>query len=107
MVTLQPLFHRDKMCVAILWHHNEAIDKAVRNFAGRQFSISNHCWYIPYSIERLTRLRETLEQITEVVICDHVGQDFPREILLSESERPEIQVPKDYIETLKRLRYSE
>jgi integrase/recombinase XerD len=107
MVTLQPLWHRNKLCVGIRWRHNDAIDKAVRQFEGRQFSITKRCWYIPYSLEQLVKLRQLLEPICEVIVCDNQEQDFPRELLLPEKKTTEIKLPPDYIETLKRLRYSE
>jgi integrase/recombinase XerD len=106
MVTLQPLLHRNKLCVAILWNSNKVIDKAVRNFCGRQFSISKRCWYIPYSEEQFRKLCEELGKVSEVVICDNAEQDFPKELLLPEKSA-EVTLPPDYIETLKRLRYSE
>lgn len=107
MVTLQPLWHRNKMCIAILFKRNAVIDQVVRNLSGRLFSISKHCWYVPYSEEQLKRLREIFEEIGEVTICDNLEQDIPRELLLPAKVIPDVQLPVDYIETLKRLRYSE
>lgn len=105
MVTLQALWHRDKMCIAILWQNNKAVEAVVRNFPARSFSITHHCWYIPYSEEALMQLRIKLEAITEVRVCDNPEQGLPYQVTIP-STNPEVMVPLEYAETLTRLRYS-
>jgi len=107
MVTLQPLWHREKMCIAIYWQHNQDVERVVRNFSGRMFSISNRCWYIPYSEEQLVKLRAALEAVSPVIVSDNPEQHFPCEVLLPAVALREIVLPQEYYETLVRLRYSE
>src|SRR5687767_6483077 len=104
MVTLQPVMHRKEICIAILWNKNSAIERIVRNFMGRQFSITLRCWYIPYAEKALADLKQALETVSTVTIRDNIEQCLPTEILLP--EKPVVEVPCVYRETLQRLRYS-
>lgn len=106
MVTLQPLWHRHKMCIGIYWQNNARVENAVRNFPGRLFSMSNRCWYIPYTMEQLEKLRMALEKVSTVVVNDNPEQNLPALVLLPEIKLPEVMLPPDYLETLIRLRYS-
>jgi len=106
MVTLQALWHRDKMCIAILWQNNKAVEGVVRNFPGRLFSVTHRCWYIPYSEEALMQLRIKLEQVSEVSVCDNPEQGLPYQVTIAANYPPVVMLPPEYAETLTRLRYS-
>lgn len=103
-VTLQPMMHRNQICIAIRWKHNPKVEHLVRNFPGRQFSITHKCWYIPYSDQQFSQLRSSLELECTVHIIDNFDQELPSQIL--NPDVPEVSLPPDYRETLIRMRYS-
>lgn len=63
------------------------------------------CWYVPYSEKGLADLKQALETVSKVTIRDNIEQCLPAEILLP--EKPVVEVPSVYRETLQRLRYSQ
>lgn len=104
MVTLQPLVHRNQLCVAILWRNNPAAERVVRNFPGRKFSITHRCWYIPYADEQVAQLRSALERVSAVELHDNLEQDLTQAVMLPAPV--ELALPPDYQEMLVRMRYS-
>ena len=74
MVTLKPVMHRKKICIAILWSNNSAVERVVRNFGGRQFSITLRCWYVPYSEHALEDLKRALTTVSTVIVGDNIEQ---------------------------------
>ena len=40
IVTLHPLLHRNQLCVAIRWQNSAVVERVVRSFPGRLFSIT-------------------------------------------------------------------
>jgi site-specific recombinase XerD len=103
-VTLQPLVHRNQLCVAIRWRNNTAVERIVRAFPGRKFSITHRCWYILHSDDQLVNLRQQLEGVAEVYLDNGTEQDLDTQLLLPQPAEPTL--PADYYETLQRMRYS-
>lgn len=105
LVTLRPLVHRQQLCVAIHWQKSDVVERLVRAFPDRKFSITHRCWYILFDEERLSRLRRQLEAVARVEMRDHVEQELNKELLLPMAAGPDL--PPDYYELLVRRRYSE
>jgi integrase/recombinase XerD len=103
MITLKPLNHRGKLCISIIGRLSKDVVTAIRQIEGRSFSITHHCWYVPFSAEMLHQVKERLQQHEPVSISDHSAfkttSDEPR--------RNTIELPEIYRETLVKLRYSE
>jgi integrase/recombinase XerD len=102
-VSLQPLLHRNQLCVAIRWPQNADIEWIVRNFPERSFSITHRCWYIVYSETRLEQLIAALKPYP-IELKANDFQNLPLSLL--QPDTPEVVLPPDYRETLVRLRYS-
>jgi len=97
--------HRGALCIAIFWENNKAVEAIVRSFEFRRFSITHHCWYIPFSESCLNALVTRLKYVDDVIFNDNVDQALPVEIL--QPCRPSApEIPNEYGETLTRLGYS-
>ena len=105
LVTLQPLVHRQQLCVAIRWQNSDVVERLVRAFPDRKFSITHRCWYILFDEEKLGLLRRQLEAVAAVEMRDHMEQALTKEVLLPMAAEPGL--PPDYYELLVRRRYSE
>lgn len=104
IVTLHPLLHRNQLCVAIRWQNSAVVERVVRSFPGRLFSITHRCWYIPHAEDKLQELKARLAPHCHVHLHDHLQQDLPHPIMAPPA--PEVTLPPDYLETLLRMRYS-
>lgn len=107
MVFLRPLRHRDQLCVTISGDLTAPVILAVRKFPDRRFSITHRCWYIIYEEKRLARLRAVLEALCPVTIEGSFDQRILPDVLLPVPEVVRMEVPREYVETLRRRRYSE
>lgn len=103
MITLTPLLHRGRLCIAIKGL-NELADKLVRGFPGRLYSATHRCWYIPLSDTSLEELTEVLSAADAINVVANTAQDLPVSLLYPS---PEVTLPPIYNETLRKLRYSE
>ena len=102
---LEPLWHRDHLCIAIRgWLEKDAY-RVVNNFTGRLYSKTHRCYYVPYEPESLLKLRQALAPYAEV---REDGWEKNANGLLPESlANALISVPQSFTDGLKRLRYSE
>ena len=53
MLTLEPLVHRDALCVAIRGRMSAAAYQSLSQFTDRKYSKSLRCFYIRYTAEAL------------------------------------------------------
>jgi integrase/recombinase XerD len=101
MITLEPLIHRDHLCIAI--RYGAAYD-FIRAFNGVAYSMTHQCYYVVHTEERLNDL---LTGITRFVPCEPGGwdevSDGPRRKVFLKSL---VDVPKAYSEELTKLGYS-
>ena len=61
-IKLEPLFHRERHCIAIRFEYNSDIAKVVKTIPGTRFSITHKCWYIPEGEPVLELLTSTFRQ---------------------------------------------
>lgn len=67
-IRLEPLEHRRMLCIAIRGKLSRDVDQFIRGHRNRSYSITNKCWYFPYTSEQLFYLFEELRKITPVEI---------------------------------------
>jgi len=74
----------------------------VNTFAGRQYSSTHKCYYIPYSEASLDEVSKALSEVTEIQLLkwdQHTGPEKTSDI-------PVVSIPLSYSETLIKMRYS-
>lgn len=103
MLTLEPLVHRDALCVAIRGRISAAAYQSLSQFTDSKYSKSLRCFYIRYSTESLNQLRH--------VLCPHDDvklEGFDETCSLAESSLTKLAViiPSAYPDKLVRMRYS-
>jgi len=103
MVTLEPLTHRDNICIAIRGKMSAAAHHALNNFPDRKYSTTHRCYYVIYSKEVLLRLHTILKEYCELAL-----HGFNDDFELTENTLPanSVVIPKAYPEKLIRMRYS-
>jgi hypothetical protein len=59
-IVLSPLRHRDGDHIAILFAHDTELARIVKGIAGRAYSSTHRCWYVPVlvGLEQVTRFLE-------------------------------------------------
>ncbi len=96
--------HRNIRCIAIRGKLIPPVDKAIREFEGRRFSITHRCWYIPYSDRQLEKLTLLLKKHDDVELG---GTFYPVSISpITHIPKILVTLPPDYSEKLVRMRYS-
>lgn len=107
MITLQPLMHREKLCIAMHGVYRSDILPLIKQQPKVRYTQTHRCWYIPYSEENLKSLRSVLENVTAVKMVDNTEQQLPSSLLYEVAEPILVVLPPLYTETLRKLRYSE
>jgi len=103
MLTLEPLLHRDTLCVAIRGRISAAAYQSLSQFTDRKYSKSLRCFYIKYTADALKNLYNALSQNDEIRL-----QGFDDTCALSETSlaKHAVIIPDAYSEKLIRMRYS-
>ena len=103
MLTLEPLVHRDTLCVAIRGRISAAAYQSLSQFTDRKYSKSLRCFYIRYTADALKNLYNVLCLNDEVKL-----QGFDDAGALSETSlaKHAVIIPDAYSEKLIRMRYS-
>lgn len=103
MLTLEPLVHRDTLCVAIRGRISAAAYQSLSQFTDRKYSKSLRCFYIRYTADALKNLYNVLCLNDEVRL-----QGFDDAGVLSETSlaKHAVIIPDAYSEKLIRMRYS-
>jgi integrase/recombinase XerD len=101
-VVLEPLWHEDKLNIAIRgWLEKDAF-RALNNFPNRKYSSTHKCYYIPYrpdAIDALKKIRSPYIAIEEAG-WERTSKDVPDPLMNV------LSIPKEFAETLDRMRYS-
>jgi integrase/recombinase XerD len=97
-LTLSPLLHREKLCIAIKGYLSAEPARVIRAFPNRMYSKTHGCWYVVYTAETLSQLTRVLTTVARVSIPT----------LFCENPTPlnSTELPEGYRECLVRLRYS-
>ncbi len=103
-IDLVPLWHRDIYCIAIRNCLDSRANFVVRNFPNRQYSKSNGCWYVKYSLATLDHLFQKLSQFSLVRVPIPFNEELKKIHL---STKTVTALPEGYSECLIRMRYSE
>jgi integrase/recombinase XerD len=107
MIVLRPLWHREQFCVTISGDLTGKALQAIRKFPDRKFSITHRCWYIVYQEAKLQELKVLLETCGPVVLEGDFNHENPSDIPISDTKELGPEVPGEFVETLRRMRYSE
>ena len=103
MLTLEPLVHRDALCVAIRGRISAAAYQSLSQFTDSKYSKSLRCFYIRYSAEQLKKLQHVLGPHDEIKL-----QGFDETCSVAETSLTKLAViiPPAYPDKLVRMRYS-
>ena len=103
MITLEPLFHCDSLCIAIRGKYSQVVSNLIRKFPGILYSQTHRCFYVLYSAEALSDLKSTL---TPHVECAAWGWDLNNSSGFRERYASIlVTVPPEYEELLIKMRY--
>jgi integrase/recombinase XerD len=103
MLTLEPLVHRDTLCVAIRGRMSAPAYQSLSQLANRKYSKKLRCFYIKYSTETLCNLHHILCEQDQVQLN---GFNNQYELLEPTLARHTVLLPPAYPEKLIRMRYS-
>ena len=103
MLTLEPLVHRDTLCVAIRGRISAAAYQSLSKFTDRKYSKSLRCFYIRYTAHALKNLYNVLCLNDEVKLQGFDDAGDLSETLLAKHA---VIIPDAYSEKLIRMRYS-
>jgi site-specific recombinase XerD len=103
-ILLSPLWHNNALCIAVGGRLKGGAFAVVNNTAGRQYSKTQGCYYVPYSPEALSQLHDALSKHTTVALSGwgEEGKSLPEPLV-----KAWITVPPAFTETMVRLRYAE
>lgn len=60
IINLKHLYHRSKENIAVLFSQNKEIENIVRQVKDARYSSTHHCWYLPFSKESYSALKNKL-----------------------------------------------
>ena len=103
MLTLEPLIHRDALCVAIRGRMSAAAYQSLSQFTDRKYSKILRCFYIRYTPDALKKLHNVLCSHDEIIL-----QGFDDSCSLAETSlaKHAVIIPPAYPDKLVRMRYS-
>jgi integrase/recombinase XerD len=103
-ITLSPLWHNNKLIIAIKGKLRGAAFNMVNNLDGRNYSKTHECYYTIYSSEALAQLQKELGTLTTVQLSGwgEDGKPLPPPLV-----KAWVNVPEEFNETLVRLRYAD
>ena len=104
MIKLEPLIHKDMLCIAIKGKYDSLISRFLRNMPGIGYTSTHRCFYVAYRPEALESLRQELRGM-DPLIEDSWHLDDANERL--KYLRYWISVPSSYSDQLIKRRYSE
>ena len=108
MISLEPLWHRGQRCIAFRGKLNASVNALIRNFPNRKFSITNQCWYVPFSRDALLELYTGIEPIAPVEIKgDFYAVEIQVQAHPNRTSQMDVVVPPEYLEQLVRLNYAD
>jgi integrase/recombinase XerD len=105
MVILQPLVHRDLVCIGITGKYDHRTSMVIKNFPAISYSRTHGCFYILYRPEVLSALNDVLAKTGPVEMrgWEKIEQLDKRAKYIG----PWINIPLEYEELLIKMRYSE
>ena len=79
-VELKPLYHRKQESIAIIFKHDTGINNIIKKIPGIKWSVSNKCWYMPYTKQSYQVLQESLKNIATInstaLLNKHLNQQL-------------------------------
>ena len=105
MVILEPLVHRDSLCIAVRGKYDSQVSNVIRSIAVLKYSATHKCYYGKYSLELMNELTEAFGKVDDV-IKDHWSGREMDETLRLHFVAENIRLPPSYSEHLIRRRYS-
>jgi integrase/recombinase XerD len=104
MIKLEPLIHKESLCIAIKGKYDSRVSAFLRKVPGIAYTSTHGCYYVAYHPQALERLRQDLSKI-DPQTEDAWKFDDPEERL--KFLRYWISVPPSYRDHLIKRRYSE
>jgi site-specific recombinase XerD len=103
-ISLSPLWHNNRLNIAIQGNLRGHSFNVVNNFNGRSYSKTHGCYYVNYSEQALAQLKNELSPFHAVDLkgWGEEGKPLPAPLV-----RAWVEVPPSFTETLVRLRYAE
>jgi integrase/recombinase XerD len=103
MITLEPLLHGDRLCIAIRGKYGPNYT-IINNYPSRRYSATHGCFYVEHSEETLA---DPFSCLSRNSLCEKVGW---HEQLIQEKQRSvatmTADIPNSYEEELIKMRYS-
>jgi site-specific recombinase XerD len=103
-ITLSPIWHNNRLIIAIKGKLQGQAFRAVDNFKGRCYSKTHGCYYVLYSEEVLSQLKKVLSLSNDVELTGWGEEGKPMPAPLTKAW---VHLPVEFTETLVRMRYAE
>lgn len=105
MVILEPLVHRDSLCIAVRGKYHSHVSNLIRSMSALKYSATHNCYYARYSLELMNELTEAFGKVDDVIKDRWSGREMD-ETLRLQFIAEKIRLPPSYSEHLIRRRYS-
>lgn len=107
MLEISPLVHKQTLCFRIDGVYKSGCLAAIKQLPGIKYSKTFSCWYLPFSEATYKMLKNELSITLPLTFIDDVKRELPCSLFDDELVNEIVCLPQGYVETLKRLRYSE
>jgi site-specific recombinase XerD len=110
-ITIRHFRHKGENQIALQFDYNRELIDIAKKIDGMQWSQSHKCWYIQNNPGNLKKLFASFKDFAHIDKGDFFNKDPESKIIIkkekSATEPPGKPVPEEYINLLKRRRYSE
>jgi integrase/recombinase XerD len=104
IVILQPVVHREQLCILIKGKYNGDMYTAIRSLPEVRYSKTHSCFYLVYTADLLKALKTFFAG--RCAVEERGWEEITDESFLSADDTKAIDVPSEYREALVRNRYS-
>ncbi|MEO5601039.1 MAG: hypothetical protein ABIR06_08935 [Cyclobacteriaceae bacterium] len=104
MIILEPIIHKESLCIAIRGHYTTQVSNEIRKIPGLIYSATHGCFYLVYSTEVMLTLRKTIGSLDTVV--EEGWQQMANPGVRNQFLKYSVTVPREYQEHLIKRRYS-
>lgn len=104
MISIEPLFHKGSLCIALKGNYDRGGYKLITNLNGIRYSRTHGCFYLLYSEADLNLVKASLSEygFKENGFDELLPSFFQKQDIVSD-----VIIPNEYDELLVKMRYSE
>ncbi len=104
MILLEPIIHKESLCIAIRGHYATQVSNEIRKIPGLIYSATHGCFYLVYDPEAMLTLRKAIGTLDTIV--EEGWQQMADPEVRNQFLKYSVTVPREYREHLIKRRYS-